>query len=226
MAVEIRAFIFDLDGVITDTAELHYLSWKRLADEENLQFSREDNEQLRGVSRRESLRRLLKGRQLDEDTALAWMTRKNSYYRDYLQRLTTADRLPGAAEFLNNAHAAGILLGLGSASKNAQDVLERLELSHRFDAVGDGYSVVNTKPAPDLFLWVAGRLNVSPLHAVVFEDAEAGIDAGLAGGFWTVGIGTAKVNRAHVVVPSLAATSVDAILAQLNAAQVRTTPAQ
>lgn len=224
--MEIRAFIFDLDGVITDTAELHYLSWKRLADEENLPFTREDNEQLRGVSRRESLNRLLKGRSIDEETALAWMARKNGYYRDYLQRLTPADRLRGAAEFLNQARPAGILIGLGSASKNARDVLARLELLSTFDAVGDGNSVVNTKPAPDLFLWVAGRLNISPPEGVVFEDAEAGVDAALAGGFWTVGVGTANVNHAHMVIPSLAATSVQAVLAQISVAQARTTPAQ
>jgi beta-phosphoglucomutase len=226
MAVEIRAFIFDLDGVITDTAELHYLSWKRLSEEEGLPFTREDNEQLRGVSRRESLNRLLKGREIDEATALAWMTRKNLYYRDYLQNLTPADRLDGAAEFLHDARAAGILVGLGSASKNAPDVLAKLALSDMFDAVGDGNSVVNTKPAPDLFLWTAGRLDVSPLQSVVFEDAEAGIDAALAGGFWTVGVGTANVHRAHIVIPSLAETGVNAILSQINAVQARTTPAR
>jgi len=212
----IRAFIFDLDGVITDTAELHYLSWKRLADEEGLPFTREDNEQLRGVSRRESLNRLLKGHPISEDTALEWMTRKNSYYRDYLQRLTPADRLPGVVDFLDQARAAGLLLGLGSASKNARDVLAHLELLELFDAIGDGNSVVNTKPAPDLFIWVAGRLNVSPPQAVVFEDAEAGIDAALAGGFWAVGIGTANVGHAHMRVPSLAAASVETILSHLG----------
>ena len=212
----IKGFIFDLDGVITDTAELHYLSWKRLADEEGLPFTREDNEQLRGVSRRESLNRLLKGRPIDEETAQAWMTRKNGYYRDYLKQLTPADQLPGVREFLHDARARGILLGLGSASRNARDVLERLELSAAFDAVGDGNSVVNTKPAPDLFLWVAGRLNVTPREAAVFEDAEAGIDAALAGGFWAVGVGSANVDHAHVVVPSLGATRVEVILEELK----------
>ena len=110
----------------------------------------------------------------------------------------------------------GLLLGLGSASRNARDVLERLELSAAFDAVGDGNSVVNTKPAPDLFLWVAGRLNVTPREAAVFEDAEAGIDAALAGGFWAVGVGSANVDHAHVVVPSLGATRVEAIMEELR----------
>jgi len=224
MSTDIRAFIFDLDGVITDTAELHYLAWKRLADEERLSFTRADNEQLRGVSRRESLNRLLKGRPIDEATAQEWMKRKNDYYLDLLQRLTPADRLPGAARFLQDARQAGILLGLGSASKNARAVLAHLDMTDMFDAVGDGYSVVNTKPAPDLFIWVAGRLNVYPEQAVIFEDAEAGIDAALQGGFWAVGVGTANVGHAHIVVPSLAETSVRDILARLNAAQARTTP--
>jgi|FLYN01.1.fsa_nt_gi beta-phosphoglucomutase len=226
MTTQIRAFIFDLDGVLTDTAEYHFLAWKRLAEEENIPFTRQDNEQLRGVSRRESLNRMLKGRPIDEDTAADWMLRKNVYYQAYLQQLSPKDRLPGVTAFLNDARAAGLLLGVGSASKNTRDVLKRLDLLDFFDAVGDGYSVVNTKPAPDVFLWVAGRLNVSPVQAVVFEDAEAGIDAALKGGFWTVGIGESNVSHAHQVIPSLAATSVAEILAQLNTARARTTLAQ
>jgi beta-phosphoglucomutase len=199
MSATITAFIFDLDGVITDTAEFHFLSWKQLADEEGLPFTREDNEQLRGVSRRESLNRMLKGKPIDEATAQAWMERKNDYYRKYLESITPEYLLPGAKHFLEAAHAAGIRLGIGSASKNARDVLSHLGLLDTFDAIGDGYSVVNTKPAPDLFIWVAGRLNVPPPQAVVFEDAEAGIAAALTGGFWTVGVGGANVSKAHLV---------------------------
>jgi beta-phosphoglucomutase len=208
----IRAFIFDLDGVITDTAEFHYLAWKQLADEEGIEFTREDNEQLRGVSRRESLRRMLKGRPIDEPTAQLWMERKNDYYRKYLETITPAHALPGVSHFLSEAKESGILLGIGSASKNAHDVLARLQLLSAFDAIGDGYSVVNTKPAPDLFIWVAGRLNVPPNHAVVFEDAEAGIDAALAGGFYTVGIGSANVQRAHLITTGLGAITVKQVL--------------
>jgi beta-phosphoglucomutase len=199
----IEAFIFDLDGVITDTAEYHYRAWKQLADEEGYPFTREDNEQLRGVSRRESLNRLLKGAPVSEETAQAYMERKNTYYQSYLQLITPADVLPNVSEFLRAARLAGLKLGIGSASRNAVGVLERLGLIEMFDAIGDGYSVVNIKPAPDLFLWVAGRLNVNPLHAVVFEDAEAGIDAALKGGFWTVGIGAEhNVHRAHLKAPN------------------------
>lgn len=203
----IRAYIFDLDGVITDTAEFHYLAWKQLADEESIPFTRADNEQLRGVSRRESLNRMFKGKPIDEATALDWMERKNIYYRRYLETITPELRLPGVTEFLSEAKQMNLLLGIGSASKNARDVLEHLELLNFFDAIGDGFSVVNTKPAPDLFVWVAGRLNVSPAEAVVFEDAEAGITAALAGGFYTVGIGSSDLQHAHMRVPGLYALS-------------------
>lgn len=221
----IRGFIFDLDGVITDTAEFHYQSWQRLADEEGLPFTRQDNEALRGVSRRESLNRLLKGKVVDEATAQDYMARKNRYYREYLQRMTPADLLPGVETFLKDARAAGIKLAIGSASKNARDALEKLEILPYFDAIGDGYSVVNTKPAPDLFLWTAGRLDVPPDEAVVFEDAEAGIDAALAGAFWTVGVGSSTIQHAHMVVAGLVEVTVTELLDQLRQLHSRTTPA-
>ncbi|MEP7292409.1 MAG: beta-phosphoglucomutase [Chloroflexota bacterium] len=216
MLLDIRAFIFDLDGVITDTAEFHFRSWKRLADEEGIAFTRRDNEALRGVSRRESLNRMLKGRAIDEATAQAWMTRKNNYYVAYLDEITPANVLPGVLNLLDEARAAGIKIGLGSASKNARPALEKLQIADKFDAIGDGYSVVNTKPAPDLFIWTAGRLDVSPTQAVVFEDAEAGIAAALMGGFWTVGIGTADVERAHIRLPDLAHAHAADIIAALT----------
>lgn len=216
MSVEIEAFIFDLDGVITDTAEYHFLSWKRLADEEGLPFTRQDNEMLRGVSRRESLNRLLKGKQIDEATAQAWMQRKNEYYVGLLNQLTPDDLLPGIRELITAAKAAGLKLAIASASKNANTVLERLQVRELFDAVGDGYSVVNTKPAPDLFIWTAGRLNVSPPNAVVFEDAEAGVEAALVGGFWVVGIGRANVDKAHVLVEKTSDLRFETLMGQLK----------
>ncbi|MDK3158167.1 beta-phosphoglucomutase [Anaerolineae bacterium CFX9] len=219
MALDIRALIFDLDGVITDTAELHYRAWKQLADEERIPFTREDNEQLRGVSRRESLNRILRGRPIDEPTAQAWMARKNAYYLEFLKGITPADILPGVVDFLTSARSRGLKLALGSASRNAREVLERLDILSLFDVIGDGHSVVNSKPAPDLFLWAAGGLGVNPAHAVVFEDAEAGIDAALAGGFWTVGIGSANVGHAHILAPGgLAELTVDLLLEKLSLA--------
>jgi beta-phosphoglucomutase len=218
----IRAFIFDLDGVITDTAEYHYLAWKQLADEEGLPFSREDNEKLRGLSRRDSLIQLLRGKAVDEETMQAWMNRKNAYYQTYLAQITPQDRLPGVTQFIEDAQTLGIRIGLGSASKNAREVLTRLDLFHAFDVIGDGYSVVNTKPAPDLFLWVAGGLRVTVTEAVVFEDAEAGIDAALTAGFWAVGVGGSNVSRAHIALPDLTAISPSELISRIEA--LRTTP--
>lgn len=216
MTPSIKAFIFDLDGVITDTAEFHYLAWKQLAEEEGIDFTREDNEQLRGVSRRESLKRMLKGRPIDEATAQDWMERKNVYYKNYLTTITPDHALPGVPQFLAEARAAGIKIGLGSASKNAAEVLEKLQLASAFDVVGDGYSVVNSKPAADLFVWVAGGLHTPPNYAVVFEDAEAGIEAALAGGFWSVGLGNANVQKAHLTAPAIADLTVQTVLSRMG----------
>lgn len=210
------AFIFDLDGVLTDTAEFHFQAWKRLADDEGVPFTREDNEQLRGVSRRESLNRLLKGRFIPEETALEWMTRKNDYYRAFLANITPDDMLPGAREFLEEARRQDIRLGVGSASKNAHDVLLGLSILPLLDAVGDGYSVANTKPAPDLFVWVAGRLDVPASRCVVFEDAAAGVEAARRAGMQAVGIGPAeRVGLAGIVCDGLHAVTVEQTLALL-----------
>lgn len=209
------AFIFDLDGVITDTAEYHYLAWKQLADEEGLPFTRDDNEHLRGVSRRESLVRLLKGHSLPEEQMQAWMIRKNDYYLRYLEGITPDHRLPGVTRFLQEAQAARLRLGIGSASRNARSVLEKLDLIDLFDVIGDGYSVVNPKPAPDLFVWVAGGLHVQVEQAVVFEDAEAGIDAARAAGCASVGLGSAQVAHADITAPNLAEMTVSEVLTRL-----------
>jgi beta-phosphoglucomutase len=200
----IRGVIFDLDGVLTDTSELHYRAWKRLADEEGIPFDREANEALRGVSRRDSLMILLGGRPATEDEIQEMMARKNGYYQEYLEDLTPDDLLPGALQVLREASAAGIKVGIGSASKNAKTVVGKLEIGDLVDAIADGYSVEQQKPAPDLFLYGAKQLDVEPEHCVVVEDAESGVEAALAGGMWAVGIGPEeRVGAAHAVFPSL-----------------------
>lgn len=209
---DITAFIFDLDGVITETSELHFQSWKQLAEEEGLPFTREDNKQLRGVSRRDSLMLLLKGREFPEDKLQEMMQRKNDYYQDLMQTITPDHCLPGVQNFLADAQAKGLKLGIGSASRNARPVLEKLELLDMFGVIGDGYSVVNTKPAPDLFVWVAGGLRSLVHQTVVFEDAEAGIDAAKAAGCKSVGIGSANVDHADIVVAGLHELTVDKVL--------------
>ena len=200
----IRAFIFDLDGVITDTAEYHYRGWKRLADEEGLSFTREDNEYLRGIPRRESLMLILKDRLYQEDQIQEMMERKNSYYLEFIKEISPRDLLPGAKELLEEIRAAGLKNALGSASKNAGEVIERLGIRSLFDTISDGHSVERQKPAPDLFLHAAQQLNLAPAECVVVEDAAAGIEAAMAGGFRSVGLGPReRVGKAEAVFPSL-----------------------
>lgn len=213
----IKAFIFDLDGVLVDTAEYHYRGWKRLADEEGLPFDRKENEALRGISRRESLLLILKGRTLPEEKIQEMMERKNRYYLEFIRDVTPADMLPGASELLQEIHAAGLKSAVGSASKNASQVVQQLGIASLLDAVSDGYSVVNPKPAPDLFLHAAAQLGVPPAECVVVEDAAAGIQAAQAGEFRSVGLGPAeRVGAADLVLPSLAGARLEQILAALG----------
>ena len=213
----IRGFIFDLDGVLTDTSEFHYLGWQRLADEESLPFSREINETLRGIPRRASLMLILNGRAYSEEKIQEMMERKNNYYLELVHGITPADLLPGARELLEEIHAAGMKSGLGSASKNAREVIQRLGIESLLEAVADGNSVERQKPAPDLFLHAAELLGLSPAECVVVEDAAAGIEAGRAGGFHTLGIGPReRVGEANIVLESLAGAKLDAILSLLG----------
>jgi beta-phosphoglucomutase len=209
----LEAFIFDLDGVITDTAEYHYLAWKRLADEENIPFSREENEKLRGVSRRASLELILKNRRLSEEKIQEMMDRKNGYYRTYLENISAKDLLPGALSLLRNLQSKQIRLALASASKNARQVVERLGIVPYFEVIADGNSVKKTKPAPDLFLYTAEKLELPPEACLVVEDAEAGIAAARAAGMTTIGIGPAeRVGSADYVYPSVAEVRLEEII--------------
>jgi beta-phosphoglucomutase len=213
----IKAFIFDLDGVLTDTAEYHYRAWKRLADEEGLPFTREDNEHLRGISRRESLVLILRGRVYPEEKIQEMMARKNNYYLEFIKEISPRDVLPGAKELLDEIRAAGLQSALGSASKNAGEVLDRLGIRSLLDAVSDGYSVERQKPAPDLFLHAAVQLALRPAECVVVEDAAAGIEAAQAGGFRTVGLGPReRVGAADAAFPSLAGVRLADVLSALG----------
>jgi beta-phosphoglucomutase len=185
----VRAVIFDLDGVLTDTAEYHYRGWQRLADEEGVPFDRERNEALRGVSRTESLRLLLDGREVSDEAFHEMAERKNGYYLEYLQDMSPADLLPGAVELVEDAKGRGLKVAIGSSSKNAGFVLDALGITDLFDAVADGHSVDRAKPEPDLFLEAAAMLGVPPETCVVVEDAESGVDAALAAGMIAVGVG-------------------------------------
>lgn len=201
---DLRGVIFDLDGVLTDTAEFHYRSWQRLADEEGFPFDRQANEALRGVSRRDSLLLILGDRHYPEAKLAEMMERKNRYYVDSIAHITPDDLLPGALTLLDELQQANMKVAIGSASKNAKPVVEKLGIRDRIDVIADGYSVDRPKPAPDLFLFAADQLGLKPNQCVVVEDAAAGVEAALAGGIWTVGLGpTDRVGIAHVVLPSL-----------------------
>ncbi|MDB9322052.1 beta-phosphoglucomutase [Nodularia spumigena CS-591/04] len=202
---QIQGVIFDLDGVLTDTAEYHYQAWQKLADEEGIEFNRQDNEALRGISRRASLMLMIKNRKFSEAQIQEMLERKNRYYVDLILNITPKDVLPGAIALLNELREKGIKIAIGSASKNAQVVVERLGIADHVDAIADGYSVQQPKPAPDLFLYAAKQLGVPPEQCLVFEDAAAGVEAALAAGMWVVGLGPSeRVGAAHVVLPSLA----------------------
>ncbi len=187
----IRGFLFDLDGVLVDTAQYHFLAWQRMAAELGIHFGEAENEQLKGVSRAESLNRILAwgGKTLTDAEKQRWMTLKNDWYLELVRGMPADDYLPGAHEFLRASRAAGIKVALGSASKNAPLILERLGWIPLFDALVDGNVVTASKPNPEVFLEGARRLGLKPEECVVFEDSEAGVEAARRGGMKVVGIG-------------------------------------
>jgi len=216
MAKKIKGFIFDLDGVITDTAEYHYKSWKKLAEEEDLFFNREVNEQLRGVSRMDSLDIILDGKEMPAEQKKEWTDRKNAYYQDYLGEITKADILDDMEEKLIKLKADGYKLAVGSSSRNARKVLKHLQITDIFDTIADGNSVENAKPAPDLFLHAAKNLGLEPEECVVLEDAESGVEAALAAKMKAVGVGPkARVGKAHLIYAAVGDMDFDEILEKL-----------
>ncbi|MEA5598844.1 beta-phosphoglucomutase [Rivularia sp. UHCC 0363] len=201
---EIKGIIFDLDGVLTDTAELHYQAWQKLADEEDIPFDREANEALRGISRRDSLIKIIGDRNYSESQIQEMMERKNSYYVESIQQITPQNLLPGAGNLIDELRSKGIKIAIGSASKNARNVIERLGIADQLDAIADGNSVNRSKPAPDLFLYAASQLELEPTDCIVVEDAASGVEAALAGGMRTIGIGSIeRVGAAHIILPNL-----------------------
>lgn len=187
----IRGFLFDLDGVLVDTAQYHFLAWQRMASELGIHFGEAENEQLKGVSRAESLNRILAwgGKTLSDAEKQHWMALKNTWYLELVAAMPADDYLPGAYQFLVASRAAGIKVALGSASKNAPLILERLGWMPLFDALVDGNVVTASKPDPEVFLEGARRLGLRPEECVVFEDSEAGVEAARRGGMKVVGIG-------------------------------------
>ena len=202
----VKACIFDLDGVIVDTARYHFLAWKRLAGQLNIHFTEKDNERLKGVSRMASLDIILEigNMRMDHKLREEYATLKNKWYVEYISRMTPAEVLPGSLQFVNELKSAGIKVAIGSASRNTPMILERVGMDKLFDAVADGNVVHKAKPDPEVFITAAKMLNAESCHCVVFEDAVAGISAGISAGMLCIGIGSPEVlAEAHYVVSGL-----------------------
>lgn len=206
MIDEMRAAIFDLDGVIVDTAKYHFLAWKRLAERLGFDFTQEDNEMLKGVSRERSLEILLAigGFALDEAARSLLAEQKNRWYVEYIQTMDASEMLPGASRYLLLLRERGVKTALASASRNAAIILQRLGIASLFDAVIDGTHVRSAKPDPEVFIRAAEALGVAPRYCVVFEDSQAGIEAARRVRMGTVGIGRPEsLKEADAVVAGL-----------------------
>jgi beta-phosphoglucomutase len=214
---QIEAFIFDMDGVLTDTVELHYQSFKKLADEEEVPFNRELNEKLRGLSREDSLALLFKDRVLTQPELSRLMETKNKYFLELASSMTPKDLLPGVRNLLERLTKKGFKIALASSSKNTKLIIERLKIGAYFDSISDGYSVKRAKPAPDLFLHAAASIGIKPAACVVVEDAEAGIEAAKAARMTVIGIGPERrVGNADFIFESVSAIDLDKLLTEIN----------
>jgi len=204
---KVKAVIFDLDGVITDTAHYHYLAWKALAESLGIAFDAAFNEKLKGIGRMESLELILEqGGQADQYTLAekeAMAARKNREYQSLITKMTPEEVLPGIPELLTQLKADGLKIGLASASKNAFTVLQCLNMTADFDYVADAAKIPHSKPAPDVFLDVAQAFNLEPKLCIGVEDAAAGIESIHRAGMFAVGIGDAEhLSAANLLFPS------------------------
>lgn len=190
-----KGFIFDLDGVIVDTAKYHYLAWKQLANNLGIDFTEEENEQLKGVSRVRSLEKILAwgNKTISEDKFMELMTEKNNDYLNHISKMDENEILPDVPRVLSMLKANHQPISLGSASKNARIILERVNLKEQFDAIVDGNDVSKAKPDPEVFLIAAKLLNVEPKNCIVFEDSVAGVEAANVANMISIGIGSKSV---------------------------------
>jgi beta-phosphoglucomutase len=190
-----KAFIFDLDGVIVDTAKFHFLAWKKLADSLNINFTHEINEQLKGVSRVRSLEIILSQGNLkaSQEDKNKWLAQKNEDYLAFVHQMDKSEMLPRVEEVLQFLKTNNQYIVLGSASKNARPILEKVNILHYFDVLVDGNDVTHAKPDPEVFLQGANQVQVAYQDAIVFEDSVAGIQAANVAGMTSVGIGEKEV---------------------------------
>jgi beta-phosphoglucomutase len=213
----LQAFIFDLDGVITDTAEYHYLAWKALGEELGIPFTREFNEELKGVSRMDSLEKILtlgqKQNEFSEQEKIALATKKNEHYVRLIANITPDDILPGIKELIADIKEKGYKLGLASVSKNAFTVMESLKLRNEFDVIVDAAKVAKGKPDPEIFLTAAKLLQVEPSACIGIEDAAAGVESIKGAGMFAVGVGNSEtLAKADIIYASTNELSLPEIL--------------
>ena len=216
----IKGLLFDLDGVVVDTAKYHYLAWKELADTLGIPFNQKHNERLKGVSRMRSLEIILEigGLTLSDEEKAKYAAWKNDRYLEFIQKLKEDEILPGAKQFLLDARKAGYKIALGSASKNTALILEKLRITNLFDAVIDGTKVTKAKPDPEVFLKGAEELGLQASECVVFEDAEAGVAAAHNAGMIAIGIGSPEnLPQADTTMPGFAGVTPQALLKKLEA---------
>ncbi|MFN3839975.1 MAG: beta-phosphoglucomutase [Cyclobacteriaceae bacterium] len=202
-----EACIFDLDGVIVDTARFHFLAWKRLAKELGIELTLQHNEKLKGVSRLESLNLILALKNLDlpENEKLRLAEKKNTWFLEFIHTMTPDDVYPGVQNLLDELRSVGVKTGLASSSKNAREVLKQLNITDQFAVIVDGTMIAYAKPHPEIFLKTANLLDTPPSHCVVIEDAAAGVAAAKSAGMGCVGVGDKSVlNQADLVVTQIA----------------------
>lgn len=203
----IQAVIFDLDGVIVDTAHYHYIAWKRLASEFGITLTPQHNELLKGVSRMRSLEIVLSlgNIQLSDSEKEALADKKNKWFIEYIESVRPEEIFPGVKDMLVNCRKKNLKVALASSSKNAPRVIELLGVANLFDTMVDGTMITHTKPDPEIFLLAAKRLGVSPDKCVVFEDAEAGVEAAIAAGMKCIGVGSPEqLGKANFIVKQTA----------------------
>ncbi len=202
----IKACIFDLDGVIVDTAHYHFLAWRRLAKELGVDLTEADNEKLKGVSRMQSLQIILDMGKINlaKDRKESLANRKNEWFVEYIEAMKPDEIFPGVKQLITAIRKKGIKVALASSSKNAPRVIELLGISDLFDVIVDGSMIIDTKPDPEIFLLTAQKLNIQPKDCVVFEDAEAGVEAAVRAGMKCVGVGSENLKKANKVVSKTA----------------------
>ena len=216
--LNIKGLIFDLDGVIADTAHLHYKAWCQIASQWKFDLSVDQNEKLKGVSRKNAMQKIAKwaGKSFSEKELEDFAEQKNTLYLDYCESLSHKDALPGVVSFIDECRRTGLKLAVGSASKNAKIILQKLQIIDLFQIVVDGNMVEKSKPHPEVFLKAAQFLKINPSDCVVFEDSQAGIQAALNAGMKNIGIGSSDLLNCNAHIQSLEKYNLKKLSTQIN----------